>query len=110
MESGCTRHQTRTKGMTRRERVVVVVRLASGKEMLTSKAPTERSTLYALERPLEEALAPFASYKRNLPGELSRSAVRSNKEVNPTTSRLSRSRPGFSRVTIRLFFLPLVPS
>lgn len=89
---------------------MVVAHLASGKEMLTSKAPTERSTLYGLERPLEEALAPFASYTRNHRGGLSHSAVTGNTEVNPTMSRLSRSRPGFSRVTIPLFFLPLVPS
>lgn len=46
MESGCTRHRTQTRGMTRREGVVA--NLVSEKEILTSKAPTERSTLFAL--------------------------------------------------------------
>lgn len=78
--------------------------------MLTSKATTERSTLFAVERPLEVALALFASYTRNLPRGLSRSVVTNNKEVNPKMSRLSRSCPRFSRLEVRFCFPLLVPS
>lgn len=79
--------------MTRREGVVV--RSVGGEAMPSSKALTERSTLFAVERQLEEALAPFASDMRNIPDELSRWVVTSNKEANPTMSRRPQSRPGF---------------
>lgn len=108
MESGCTRHRSRTEGMTIREGVVV--RFVDGKAMPSSKALTERSTLFALERQLEEVLAPFASDWRNLPDEMSRWVVTSNREANPTMPRRPRSRPGFSLVKTRLFFPLLMPS
>lgn len=76
--------------------------------MPSSTARTQGSTLFELERQLEEALAPFASDTRNLlPDEpTSRWVATSNREANPTISRRPRQRrhPGFSHVEIRPFF------
>lgn len=91
--------------MTRPEGVVV--RFVRGQVMPSSKARTQRSTLFALERQLEEALAPFASDTRNLSDRPSRWVVTSNREANPT---ISRERPGFSHLKIRLLFPLLLPS
>lgn len=87
-----------------------MVRLVKGIPMTWSKARTQRSTLFVLERQLEEALAPFASYSRNLPDGPPCWVATSNREANPTISRRPRRRPGFLHIKNRPFFLLLVPS
>lgn len=105
---GWMRLWTPTEGMTRPEGVVV--RFVRGKVMPSSKARTQHSTMFALERQLAQALAPFASDTRNLPDGPSRWVVISNRETNPTISRRPRRRPGFSHLKISLFSPLLVPS